>query len=146
MELGRKRKAIIVTVIALTVFGGSQYIAATGITVEVVSSELVSTSQEGSMYTLQISVNNPTLLPITVGQTEFAVSANNQIVGNGFFESFVMPIMGGKIINGSYLVNSNSSQDSQSVKIIGTTEYSLLFGSISLPFEYDTSDGFIHQL
>lgn len=145
MELTRKKKVGIVAIVVLVAFGISQCVAATDIAIGVTSSKLVSTSSDGTMYELEVKVSNPTVFPITVGQTTFDVSKDAKAIGSGVLESFVMPIMGNTIVRGTYLVDSDASQDDSNVRISGTIEYQLLFGSISLPFEYDTADGFIHR-
>ena len=141
-----RRKAGVIVAIALVAFGVSQYVAATGIAVSVTGSEFVESNAAGSTYDLSISVSNPTLFPINVGDTEFAVSEGGKVIGSGVIESFVMPIMGSAVVEGAYFVDSGASQNSADVRISGTTEYNLLFVSVSIPFEYDTVDGFIHEI
>lgn len=133
------------TLVVLVAFGASQYAAATGIAIGVTGSEFVGTSPIGEKYMLEVTVNNPTLLPISVGEVVFNVSNGGEPVGSGVVESFVMPIMGEIIVGGTYYVDSEGEQPEASVRISGTAQYDLMFGSISIPFEYDTVGGFIHR-
>ena len=131
-------------VIALGAFGGWQYVAATGISVSVEGSELIRSGEGGSTYALSIAVENPTVLPISVGKTDFVVREDGRDVGSGTIEAFVMPVMGSATVDGEYLLEAGASQGGSSVRIVGVTAYDVLFASISIPFEYDTEGGFIH--
>lgn len=146
MELTRRKKAGIIALVALVAFGVSQYVAATEIVVGVVDSSLVSTSAEGETYDLRIAVSNPTLLPISVGNTDFEVSKDGSAIGSGQIESFVMPVMGDISVDGTYTVSPDAIQTDSNVLISGTTEYSMIIWSISIPFEYDIAGGFIPRL
>ncbi len=145
MELTRRKKAGIVALVVMAAFGVSQYVAATWIEVGISQSVLVGASSEGTMYDLEVAVSNPTLLPISVGQTSFDVTKDGHPIGSGEIEAFVMPVLGRITVEGTYLVDADAAESDSVVRISGTTEYSLIFGSISIPFEYDTADGFIHR-
>ncbi len=144
MERPSRRRVAIMAIITLGAFGGWQYVAATGISVSVAGSELVESGEAGSTYALTVAVENPTILPIAVGKTDFVVVEGGRDIGSGTIEPFVMPAMGSATVGGEYLVEAGASQGSSSVRIVGVTAYDVLFASISIPFEYDTVGGFIH--
>lgn len=132
-------------VVALAALGGWQYVAATGISVSIAGSELLGSDERGSVYALTVAVENPTIVPIAVGRTDFVVVEGGSDVGSGTIEAFVMPAMGSATAGGEYLVEAGAGGGGgEAARIVGVTSYDVLFVSISIPFEYDTEIGFIH--
>lgn len=133
-------------VVAIGALGGWQYVAATGISVSIAGSELLGSDERGSTYALTVAVENPTIIPIAVGKTDFVVVEGSRDVGSGTIEAFVMPAMGSTTAGGEYLLEAGSGDGGggQGARIVGVTSYDVLFASISIPFEYDTEIGFIH--
>ncbi|MCY4252117.1 MAG: hypothetical protein OXU86_01280 [Thaumarchaeota archaeon] len=145
MERPSRRRVVLMAVIALGALGGWQYVAATGISVSIAGSELVGSDERGSTYALTVAVENPTIIPIAVGKTDFVVVEGSRDVGSGTIEAFVMPAMGSTVAGGEYLLEAGSGgTGSGGARIVGVTSYDVLFASISIPFEYDTAVGFIH--
>jgi len=133
-----KRKAIIIiSVIVLGVFGYSQYVLASQIGVIITQSHLLEESEKGSTHAVDVKFTNPSLLILTAGKTEFFVTADNEMIGRGDLESFVLPALGSSTVSGTYLRDFNiESQEGVTVKISGVTKYDVIFTSIDVPFVY----------
>ena len=87
---------------------------------------------------------------LTAGETEFTVTADDQRIGDGTLESFVLPAMDKATVQGTFVVDTErDSDDVPEVRISGITKYDVLFTSIDVPFVYypteDQARAFIHQ-
>ena len=145
-----KKAAIIALVVGFSLFGYSQYASASQIGVIITESQLLEESTKGSTYNLQLEFDNPSLLVLTAGETEFTVTADEQRIGDGTLESFVLPAMDKATVQGTFIVDTErDSDDVPEVRISGITKYDVLFTSIDVPFVYypteDQARAFIHQ-
>lgn len=145
-----KKAAIVALVVGLSLFGYSQYASASQIGVIITESQLLEESMKGSTYNLQLEFDNPSLLVLTAGETEFTVTADDQRIGDGTLESFVLPAMDKATVQGTFVVDTErDSDDVPEVRISGITKYDVLFTSIDVPFVYypteDQARAFIHQ-
>ena len=145
-----KKAAIVALVVGLSLFGYSQYASASQIGVIITESQLLEESTKGSTYNLQLEFDNPSLLVLTAGETEFTVTADDQRIGDGTLESFVLPAMDKTTVQGTFVVDTErDSDDVPEVRISGITKYDVLFTSIDVPFVYypteDQARAFIHQ-
>ena len=145
-----KKAAIVALVVGLSLFGYSQYASASQIGVIITESQLLEESTKGSTYNLQLEFDNPSLLVLTAGETEFTVTADEQRIGDGTLESFVLPAMDKATVQGTFVVDTErDSDDVPEVRISGITKYDVLFTSIDVPFVYypteDQARAFIHQ-
>jgi hypothetical protein len=145
-----KKAGIIALVIGLGLFGYSQYASASQIGVVITDSQLLEENVKGATYNLQLEFDNPSLLMLTAGETEFTVTADDKKIGDGTLEPFVLPAMDKTIVQGTFMVDSErNSDDVPEVRISGITKYDVLFTSIDVPFVYypteDQARAFIHQ-
>lgn len=145
-----KKAAIVALVVGLSLFGYSQYASASQIGVIITESQLLEENTKGSTYNLQLEFDNPSLLMLTAGETEFTVTADEQRIGDGTLESFVLPAMDKATVQGTFVVDTErDSDDVPEVRISGITKYDVLFTSIDVPFVYypteDQARAFIHQ-
>ncbi len=144
------KKAIIIFMIIAGLFGYSQYASASQIGVVVTDSTLLSEDDKGSMHNLQLEFDNPSLLTLTAGETKFVVYVNDERIGDGTLESFVLPALSQSLVYGTYQTDSKFQAESDGVvKISGVTTYDVLFTSIDVPFVFYPSEEqareFIHQ-
>jgi hypothetical protein len=131
-----KRAAVaILVIVGLMVFGYTQYASASQINAKITQSKLLEKSDRGSLYNLQLEFNNPSLLFLNAGKTEFTIIANDQTLGGGVLDPFMLPALGKATTNGTWLKDQTAPENSQ-VKISGVTKYQLLFASIDVPFTY----------
>jgi hypothetical protein len=109
----------------------------------------VNENEKGSNYNIELQFENPSLLILTAGETEFFIIANDEIVGKGQLESFTLQPLDSSYVKGTFHTDSNVEGESQSVKISGVIKYNVIFTSIDVPFIYypteDQAREFIHQ-
>ncbi|MEK6908348.1 MAG: hypothetical protein AABX92_03690 [Thermoproteota archaeon] len=127
---------IIIFVIGVGLFGYSQYASASQIGVTITQSHLLEKNEKGSTYSVELEFSNPSLLVLTAGETEFFVIANDEMIGKGDLESFVLPALGSTSVNGTFLRDSNVDSQVSTVKISGVTKYNVIFTSIDVPFVF----------
>ena len=144
------KKAIIIFMIIAGLFGYSQYASASQIGVVVTDSMLLSEDDKGSMHNLQLEFDNPSLLTLTAGETKFVVYVNDERIGGGTLESFVLPTLSQSLVYGTFQTDSKFQAESDGVvKISGVTTYDVLFTSLDVPFVFypseEQSREFIHQ-
>ena len=149
MESSKKGVLIAIVVIGIGIFGYSQYASASQIDVSITQSELLNKDGKGSNYNVELQFENPSLLILTAGETEFFVFANDEAVGKGQLESFTLQPLDSSYVKGTFYTNADGDKESQSVKITGTTKYDMIFTSIDVPFVYypteEQAREFIHQ-
>jgi len=149
MKSSKKVGLIVFFVLGMSIFGYSQYASASQIGVSVTQSELLNENEKGSNYNIELQFENPSLLILTAGDTEFFIIANNEMVGAGQLEPFTLQPLGSSFVKGTFHTDSNVDVESQSVKISGVTKYDVFFTSIDVPFVYypteEQAREFIHQ-
>ncbi len=140
---------IIIFVIGVSLFGYSQYASASQIGITITQSHLLEENEKGSMYDVELEFSNPSLLVLTAGKTEFFVLANEEMIGKGDLESFVLPALGSTLVSGTFIRDSSVDSQDSTVKISGVTKYNVIFTSIDVPFVFypteEQAREFIHQ-
>lgn len=147
--MGKKIIALVAAIIGVIVFGYTQYASASQISATITDSELIEKSEKGSLYNLKLQFHNPSLLVLTAGNTEFTILADNQALGQGTLDPFMLPAMGQATTSGLWLKEHRADSDNAQVKISGVTKYQLFFTSIDVPFTYyptqEQTREFIHD-
>ena len=144
------KKVAIIVIIAVGLFGYSQYASASQIGVVIVDSKVLSEDERGTIKSLQLEFDNPSLLTLTAGETDFVIYSDDKKIGDGTLETFILPPLGKSLADGTFQTDSKSeSQNDGVVKISGVTTYDVLFTSIDVPFVYypteEQARKFIHQ-
>ena len=149
MKSSKKRGLIVLFVLGMSIFGYSQYASASQIGVSITQSELLNENEKGSNYNIELQFENPSLLILSAGETEFFIIANNEMTGKGQLEPFTLQPLDSSYVKGTFHTDSNVDGESQSVKISGVTKYDVFFTSIEVPFVYypteEQAREFIHQ-
>jgi len=127
---------IIIFVIGIGLFGYSQYASASQIGVTITQSHLLEENENGSMYNVELEFSNPSLLVLTAGKTEFFVIADDEVIGKGDLESFVLPALGSASVSGTFLRDPDVDSQESTVRISGITKYNVIFASIDVPFVF----------
>ena len=146
-----RKKAIIIFVIVASIFGYSQYALASQIGVIVAKSELLEQNDNESTYNLQLEFNNPSLLVLNAGKTDFVISVEDEKIGNGVLEPFVLPAISKTMVDGVFKSDRkySDSENTLPVKISGITKYDVFFTTLDVPFVYypteDQAREFIQQ-
>ncbi len=147
--MGKKAVAIIAAIIGMALFGYTQYALASQINVAVAESKLIKTSESGALHNLEIEFDNPSLLVLNAGKTEFTIYADDQNLGSGELDPFMLPALGKTTASGTFLRDTDVIFDNPQIKIEGVTKYQMLFASIDVPFTYyptqDQTREFIHD-
>jgi len=148
MKSSKKGGLIVLFVLGMSIFGYSQYASASQIGVSIAQSELLNEDEKISNYMVELQFENPSLLILTAGETEFFVIVNDEMVGKGKLNPFTLQPLDSSYVKGTFHTNSNNIE-SESVKITGVTKYDLLITSIDVPFVYypteEQAREFIHQ-
>ena len=149
MKSSKKVGLIVLFVLGMSIFGYSQYASASQIEVSITQSELLNENEKGSNYNIELQFDNPSLLILTAGETEFFIIANNEMVGEGQLEPFTLQPLDSSYVKGTFHTDSNVDEESKSIKISGVTKYDVFFTSIDVPFVYypteEQAREFIHQ-
>ena len=148
MKSSKKGGLIVLFVLGMSIFGYSQYASASQIEVSITQSELLNEDEKGANYNIELEFDNPSLLLLTAGQTEFFLISNDEIIGKGELESFILQPLDNSNVKGTFHTNSNNNESS-SVKISGIIKYEIFFTSIDVPFVFypteEQAREFIHQ-
>lgn len=148
MKSSKKGGLIVIFVLGMSIFGYSQYASASQIGVSITNSELLTEDEKGSNYNVELRFDNPSLLILTAGETEFFVISNNEMIGKGQLQPFTLQPLESNYVKGTFHTDS-SNDKSNSVKITGLTKYDVFFTSIEVPFIYYPTEQqareFIHQ-
>ena len=148
MKSSKKAGIFVLFVLGMSIFGYSQYASASQIGVSISQSELLDENDKGSNYNVELQFENPSLLILTAGETEFFVISNDEIIGKGNLESFTLQPLDSSYVKGTFHTDVNSNE-AQSVKISGVTTYDMVFTTIDVPFVYypteEQAREFIHQ-
>ena len=86
----------------MSIFGYSQYASASQIGISVTQSELLSENEKGAEYNIELQFENPSLLILTSGTTEFFVIADEQMVGKGQLEPFTVQPLDSTYVKGGF--------------------------------------------
>ncbi|MGI0046790.1 MAG: hypothetical protein ACREBB_06345 [Nitrosotalea sp.] len=140
----KRTKIIVISIIvaAVGVFGYIQYLSVSDLHVSIIQSKVVQRTDQGTLYNLQVQFQNPSLLFLNVGKTNFVVSANGENLGTGVLQASLIPALGKTVSQTPFLADNsvldkyNNTNNVPSLKLTGTSEYSVLFTTISIPFTY----------
>ena len=134
--------AVVCIISAVAIFGFVQYISLSHLHVSIVQSKVMERTNQGTLYNLQLQFNNPSLLILNVGKTDFLVLANGENLGTGVLQPSTIPALGKTISQTPFLADNtvldkyNSSDNTPSLKLTGTSKYDLIFTSVNVPFTY----------
>lgn len=132
-----KKSLIIALVVGVSIFGYSQYASASQIDVTITQSKLLEKNEQNSTYNIRLLFENPSLLLLTAGESDFHIIAEDQTIGEGKLEPFILPPVGSSLVSGTFQTDPKWEYDeSSAVKISGLTKYDVFFMSIEIPFTF----------
>ena len=151
----RKAKVAVVCIIAaVAIFGFVQYLSVSHLHVSIVQSKIMERTNQGTLYNLQLQFNNPSLLFLNVGKTDFQVLANGENLGTGVLQPSTIPALGKTLSQTPFLADNtvldkyNDSNNVPSLNLTGTSKYDMIFTSVNIPFTYyptqEEARDFIH--
>lgn len=149
MKTAKKGGIVILLLLCMSIFGYSQYASASQIGISINQSELLNENESGSDYNVELQFENPSLLLLTAGETEFFVIANDEIIGKGKLEPFTLNPLDSSYVKGTFHTDSDTNEESVSVRITGVTKYDVFVTSLDVPFVFypteEQAREFIHQ-
>ena len=149
MKSSKKAGIVVLFILGMSIFGYSQYTSASQIEVSISQSELLNENEKGANYNIELQFENPSLLILKAGETEFFIISNDEIIGKGNLESFTLQPLDSSYVKGTFHTDVNSDDESQSVRISGVTKYDMVITSIDVPFVYypteEQAREFIHR-
>jgi hypothetical protein len=149
MKTAKKGGIVILLLLCMSIFGYSQYASASQIGISINQSKLLDENENGSNYNVELQFENPSLLLLTAGETEFFVIANDKIIGKGKLEPFTLYPLDSSYVKGTFHTDSNTNDESVSIKISGVTKYDVFVTSLDVPFVFypteEQAREFIHQ-
>ena len=139
--MGAKKKAgITLLFMGFAIFGFSQYVFLSQIGITLSESNLVFEDETVSKYSIELKFENPSLLYLSAGETDFVITANDEIIGNGKLDSFNLPLRNHSFVKGTFSTTGDSDSEDLVMKISGTTKYQILMSTIEVPFVYYPTD------
>jgi hypothetical protein len=139
MKSLKKKSTIILFLLLVSILGYSQYESVSKISISISENTIISEDKNNSNYKIELEFRNPSLLTLPVGETEFFVFYDDEMVGKGNLESFTLYPISSIYVEGTFTTDTNSDE-SKSVKISGITKYDLLVTTIEVPFDYYPTD------
>ncbi|MEO9277661.1 MAG: hypothetical protein ABI340_07800 [Nitrososphaera sp.] len=142
MKRNSKIAIVCIIVAAVGAFGYFQFVSATHLHVSILESKVVQKTNDSTLYDMKLQFNNPSLLVLNLGQTDFVVTIDGQNLGTGTLQPSVIPSMGNTVSKTPFLADNSlitkydKSDNIPNVKLTGTSKYDLLFASVSIPFTY----------
>ena len=139
MKSLRKKSTIILFLLLVSILGYSQYESVSKISISISENAIINEDKNNSNYKIELEFQNPLLLTLPTGETEFFVFYDDEMVGKGNLESFTLYPISSIYVEGTFTTDINSDE-SKSVKISGITKYDLLVTTIEVPFDYYPTD------
>ena len=139
MKSLKKKSTIILFLLLVSILGYSQYESVSKISVSISENSIMHENKNNSNYKIELEFQNPSLLTLPAGETEFFVFYDDEMVGKGNLESFTLYPISSIYVEGTFTTDTNSDE-SKSVKISGITKYDLLVTTIEVPFDYYPTD------
>jgi len=140
----RRSKVIIISciIIAVGLFSYFQYLSATHLSISILESKIVQRNDNNSLYNMTLQFKNPSLLPISVGKTDFIISINDENLGTGTLQPLVIPPMAKTNSQAPFLADNtllhkyDTSDNIPNIKLTGTSKYEILIIAVNVPFTY----------
>lgn len=140
--MGRSKKITVgILGVSIVMISYSLYALSSEMPVSIKESEFLERSDKGSLYNMQLEFENPSLLVLAVGKTIFMITVDEENLGSGTLDPFVVPPLGKTTVEGTFLADNEvldnyEKNGSPSVKLSGITKYDILFTSLDVPFTY----------
>lgn len=137
-----KKVTIVIIAIIIGMIAYTGYSFTSEMHVFVKDSELLEKTDKESHYTMQLEFDNPSLLAMPIGKSEFVITVEDENLGSGVLNSFIVPPLGKALVEGTFtadnkVLDSYENSDSNSVKLSGVAKYDLMVTSLNVPFVYE---------
>ena len=139
MKSSKEKSIIILFLLCASILGYSQYQSASEISVNISENTIINEDKNNLNYKIELEFENPSLLTLPLGEIEFFIFYDNEIVGKGNLESFTLYPTSNSHVKGTFTTDQKSDE-LKSVKISAIIKYELLDISIEIPFDYYPTD------
>ena len=139
MKSSKKKSIIVLFLLLVSIFGYLQYQSVSEISVNISENTMINEDKGNLNYKIELEFENPSLLILPVGQTEFFIFYDNEIIGKGNLESFTLYPISNTHVKGTFTTDQKSDE-LKSVKISAIIKYELFDISIEIPFDYYPTD------
>ena len=139
MKSSKKKSIIVLFLLCASILGYSQYQSVSEISVNISENTIINKDKNNLNYKIELELENPSLLTLPLGEIEFFIFYDNEIVGKGDLESFTLYPINNNYVKGTFTTDQKSDK-SKSVKISTIIKYDLLGISIEIPFDYYPTD------
>ena len=139
MKSSNKKSIIVLFLLLVSIFGYLQYQSVSEISVNISENTMINEDKGNLNYKIELEFENPSLLILPVGQTEFFIFYDNEIIGKGNLESFTLYPISNTHVKGTFTTDQKSDE-LKSVKISAIIKYELFDISIEIPFDYYPTD------
>ncbi len=149
--MGKSKKvAIVIIGIIIGMIAYTGYSFTSEMHVFVKDSELLEKTDKESHYTMQLEVENPSLLVLPIGKSEFVITVEDENLGTGVLNSFIVLPLGKALVEGTFtadneVLDTYEKDDSKSVNISVITKYDMIFTSLDIPFDYEPPQGQVRE-
>ena len=139
MKSSKKKSIIVLFLLLASIFGYLQYQSVSEISVNISENTIINEDKGNLNYKIELEFENPSLVILPVGETEFFIFYDNEIVGKGNLESFTLYPISNSHVKGTFTADQKSDE-LKSVKISAIIKYDLWGTSIQIPFDYYPTD------
>ena len=139
MKSSKKKSIIVLFLLLASIFGYLQYQSVSEISVNISENTIINEHKGNLNYKIELEFENPSLVILPVGETEFFIFYDNEIVGKGNLESFTLYPISNSHVSGTFATDQKSDE-LKSVKISAITKYDLFDTFIEIPFDYYPTD------
>ena len=139
MKSSKKKSIIVLFLLLASIFGYLQYQSVSEISVNISENTIINEDKGNLNYKIELEFENPSLVILPVGETEFFIFYDNEIVGKGNLESFTLYPISNSHVKGTFTTDQKSDE-LKSVKISAIIKYDLWGTSIQIPFDYYPTD------
>ena len=139
MKSSKKKSIIVLFLLLVSIFGYLQYQSVSEISVNISENTMINEDKGNLNYKIELEFENPSLLILPVGQTEFFIFYDNEIIGKGNLESFTLYPISNTHVKGTFTTDQKSDE-LKSVIISTIIKYELFDISIEIPFDYYPTD------
>jgi len=139
VKSSKGKKIIILFLLFISILGYSQYQSVSEISVNISENTIIDEDKNNLNYKIELEFENPSLLTLPIGETEFFIFYDNEMAGKGNLESFTFYPISNTHVSGTFTTDQKSDE-SKSVKISAIIKYDLWGMSIEIPFDYYPTD------
>ena len=106
----KKKSAVILFLLLISITGYSQIQSVSQISVDLFENTIINKNQNETSYEIKLKFENPSLLALPAGKTKFFVSYDDEIVGKGNLQSFILYPLSTNLVQGTFTTNTSSDE------------------------------------